>query len=109
MFSKIRGTIRNLVWEKAGVYLNEDIILPFCDKWACMAHQLKQVLRGNSEDYSRFLVGAHNVLSESFHNADVTSDHQQIVTQLEVFTRLSDMKRYHYNLANQELGNYVQV
>lgn len=67
MFSGIRSTIRNQVWEKAGFYLNEEIIVPLCDKWACAAHQLTQVLgEKDSKEYSRFLAESQNILSENF-------------------------------------------
>lgn len=71
MFSEIRSTIRNQVWKKAGFYLNEEIIVPLCDKWACTVHQLSQVLgKKDSKEYLKLLAESQNILSENFNTTD---------------------------------------
>lgn len=96
MFSEIRSTIRNQVWEKAGVYLNEDVIVPLCDKWASTAHQLRNVCDESSEKHLKLLADSQNILSENFIAPDhkVACDNEVMVNQLEDLSHSSTMKMY---------------
>ena len=98
MFSTLRGTIRNQVWEKAGIYLNEDIIIPLCDKWACTAHELKKLklLGEDSEEYSKLLADAQNILSENFIAPDYDDgcDGEVIARQVEDVSYSSNLEMY---------------
>ena len=95
MFSNIRSTIRNQVWEKAGVYLNEDIIVPLCDTWASTVHHLTKVIDEHSEEYSRLLAKAQNILSENFITPHkVACDNEVMVQELKEFSRYTGMEMY---------------
>ena len=97
MFSGIRHTIRNQVWEKAGVYLNEEIIVPLCDKWACTAHQFENVLQVGKEDSKeclKFLAESQNILSDNFIISDYGDhcDSQVILRDLKNYSHSSNME-----------------
>lgn len=96
MFSRIRCTIRNEVWEKAGVYLNEEVIVPLCDKYASKVHQIRNVPDKTSEEYMKLLNDIQNIVSENFIPPDhkVTCDDEVMLKQLEDLSHSSTMKRY---------------
>ena len=96
MFSEVRSTIRNQVWDKAGVYLNEDIILPLCDKWACTAHQLGRVVNRQSKQRSELLADAQNVLSENYADPNESGyyDDEAIARKLMDCSWSSNMEMY---------------
>ena len=95
MFSEIRSTIRKQVWDKAGVYLNEEIIVPLCDKWACTAHHLSNTLsEEDSMEHSKVLAESQNILSENFSTSDTDGycDSQMTLCNLKKNSHSSNME-----------------
>lgn len=88
--SSVRNIIRKQVWERAGVHLSEEVIVPLCDKWACLAHLLK-LTDEKSEVYTKYLAQAQNALTENWKVTEV-GDKEHIVAQLESLTCFSAIK-----------------
>ena len=79
----------------AGVYLNEDVIIPLCDEWASIFRQLKEARDKNYEEYSKLLAHAQDILSKNYTASElgISAKTQVEAEQLKDLSHLSDTER----------------